>query len=40
LPEMMEAGADQYDVVEKFHECAHELRDTGAMLNYDLDFQL
>jgi len=36
---MMEGGADQYDVVEKFHECTHELRDTGAMLNCDLDPQ-
>ena len=40
LPKMVEAGDDEYDVIEKFHDCAHELRDTGDMLNYVLDFQL
>jgi len=39
LPKMVEAGDDQYDVIEKFHDCAHELRDTGGMLNYVLDSQ-
>ena len=37
LPKMVEAGDDQYDVIEKFHDGDHELRDTGAMINYVLD---
>ena len=31
LPKMLEVGDDQYDVIEKFHDCDHELRETGAM---------
>ena len=37
LPKMVEAGDDPYDVIEKFHDGDHELRDTGAMINYVSD---
>ena len=37
LPKMVEAGDGQYDVIEKFHDRDHELRDTGAMINYVSD---
>ncbi len=39
LPKMVEASDDQYDVIEKFHDCDYELRDTGAMISYVLDSQ-
>ena len=37
LPKMVEAGDDEYDVIEKFHDGDHELRDRGAMINYVSD---
>ena len=39
LPKMVEASDDQYDVIEKFHDCDYELRHTGAMISYVLDSQ-
>ena len=32
-------AAQQYDVIEKFHDCDYELRDTGAIISYVLDSQ-
>ena len=39
LLKMVEASDDQYDEIEKFHDCDYELRDTGAMISYVLDSQ-
>ena len=39
LLKMVEASDDQYDEIEKFHDCDYELRDTSAMISYVLDSQ-
>ena len=36
LSQMVEEGEHQADCVEKFRDCAHELRGMGGMINYDM----